>query len=157
MIDPFQNEALGNLLLSEVKKITDLPVKYVVNTHFHFDHTGGNKAIKAQEIPIVGRGTIREDMLNRNLEYDPNPVPPDLIVTDDTKIWIGKRLIELEAVEGHSGGTDIIAYVPDAKVLFTGDILFNQKFPYIADGSIKNMFYLYGKANFRHWLGNCFR
>ncbi len=58
MIDPFQNEALGNLLLSEVKKITDLPVKYVVNTHFHFDHTGGNKAIKAQEIPIVGRGTL---------------------------------------------------------------------------------------------------
>ena len=38
VIDPFHNEALGNLLLSEVKKLTDLPIKYVVNTHFHFDH-----------------------------------------------------------------------------------------------------------------------
>ncbi len=155
VIDPFQNEALGNLLLSEVKKLTDLPVNYVVNTHFHFDHTGGNKAIKAQKIPIVGRGTIREDMLARNLEYDPNPVPPDLIVTDDSKIWLGDLLVELEAVEGHSGGTDIIAYIPDAKVLFAGDILFNQKFPYIADGSLKKwqqtLVYLtekYGDATF---------
>lgn len=137
IIDPFQNEALGNLLLLEVKNLTDLPVKYVVNTHFHFDHTGGNKAIKNQAIPIVGRGTIREDMLNKNLEYDPNPIPPDVIVTDDSKIWFGDRVVELKAVEGHSGGTDIIAYVPDAKVIFAGDILFNQKFPYIADGSIK--------------------
>lgn len=137
IIDPFQNEALGNLLLSEVKNLTDLPVKYVVNTHFHFDHTGGNKAIKNQAIPIVGRGTIREDMLNKNLEYDPNPIPPDVVVTDDSKIWLGDRVVELKAVEGHSGGTDVIAYVPDAKVIFAGDILFNQKFPYIADGSIK--------------------
>ena len=136
VIDPFQNEALGNLLLSEVKNLTDLPVKYVVNTHFHFDHTGGNKAIKAQEIPIVGRGTIREDMLAKNLEYDPNPIPPDLIVTDDSKIWLGDRMVELKAVEGHSGGTDIIVYVPDAKVIFAGDILFNKRFPYIADGNI---------------------
>lgn len=137
VIDPFHNEALGNLLLSEVKKLTDLPIKYVVNTHFHFDHTGGNKAIKTQAIPIVGRGTIREDMLAKNLQYDPNPTPPDLVVTDDSKIWLGEREIQLKAVEGHSGGTDIIAYIPDAKVLFTGDILFNQKFPFIADGNIK--------------------
>ncbi|HHP7232563.1 MAG TPA: MBL fold metallo-hydrolase [Xenococcaceae cyanobacterium] len=137
VIDLFQNEALGNLLLSETKKLTDLPVKYVVNTHFHFDHTGGNKAIKSQEIPLIGRGTIREAMLTKNLEYEPSPTPPEIIVFDDSKIWLGERVIELEVVEGHSGGTDIIAYIPDAKVLFAGDILFNQKFPYIADGNLK--------------------
>ena len=137
VIDPFQNEALANLLLSEVKKLTDLPIKYVVNTHFHFDHTGGNKAIKTQAIPIVGRGTIREDMLAKNLQYDPNPSPPDLVVTDDSKIWLGNREIQLKAVEGHSGGTDIIIYIPDANVLFAGDILFHQRFPFIADGNIK--------------------
>lgn len=137
VIDPFQSEALGNLLLSEVKKLTDLPVKYVLNTHFHFDHTGGNKAIKAQEIILMGRGTIREDMLTKNLEYDPNPIPPEVILNSDSSIWLGDREIQLKAVEGHSGGTDLIAYIPDADVLFTGDILFNQRFPYIADGSIK--------------------
>ena len=137
VIDPFQTEALGNLLLSEVKKLTDLPVKYVLNTHFHFDHTGGNKAIKAQEIIMMGRGTIREDMLTRNLEYDSNPVPPEVIFNGDSSIWLGEREVQLKAVEGHSGGTDMIAYVPDADVLFAGDILFNQRFPYIADGNIK--------------------
>jgi cyclase len=137
IIDPFQSEALGNLLLSEVKKITDLPVKYVLNTHFHFDHTGGNKAIKAQQIALMGRGSIREDMLTRNLEDDPNPVPPEVILNSDSSIWLGQREVQLKVVEGHSGGTDIIAYVPDANVLFTGDILFNQRFPYMADGNIK--------------------
>ncbi len=136
VIDPFHNEALGNLLLSEVAKLTDLPVKYVLNTHYHFDHTGGNKAIKAQEILIIGRGTIREDMLVKNRESDPAPAVPSLIINDDSNIWLGDRVIELEEVAGHSGGTDVIAYIPDAKVLFVGDILFNQKFPYIADGDI---------------------
>ena len=136
VIDPFQNEALGNLLLSEVAKLTNLPVKYVLNTHYHFDHTGGNKAIKAQEIAIIGRGTIREDMLTKNQEVDPTPAVPNLIIGDDSKIWLGDRVVELEAVAGHSGGTDVVAYIPDAKVLFAGDILFNQRFPYIADGNI---------------------
>ncbi|ELS05410.1 Zn-dependent hydrolase, glyoxylase [Xenococcus sp. PCC 7305] len=136
IIDPFQNEALGNLLLSEVAKLTDLPVKYVLNTHYHFDHTGGNKAIQAQEIPIIGRGTIREDMLVKNQESDPTPAVPNIIIDDDSTIWLGDRVIELEEVAGHSGGTDVVAYIPDAKVLFAGDILFNQKFPYTADGDI---------------------
>ena len=136
VIDPFQNEALGELLLSEVAKLTDLPVKYVLNTHFHFDHTGGNKAIKAQAIPIIGRGSIREDMLTKNQEYDPTPAVPNVIINDDSKIWLGDRVIELEEVAGHSGGTDVVAYIPDAKVLFAGDILFNEKFPYTADGDI---------------------
>ena len=136
VIDPFHNQALGNLLLSEVVKLTNLPVKYVLNTHYHFDHTGGNKAIKAQEIPIIGRGTIREDMLAKNQESDPTPAVPNLVINNDSNIWLGDRLIELEEVAGHSGGTDVIAYIPDAQVLFAGDILFNQKFPYIADGNI---------------------
>ena len=149
VIDPFQNEALGNLLLAEVAKLTNLPVKYVLNTHFHFDHTGGNKAMKAQEISIIGRGTIREDMLTKNQESDPNPAVPNIIINDDSNIWLGDRVIELEELAGHSSGTDVIAYIPDAKVLFAGDILFNQKFPYIADGNIikwqKTLDYLISK------------
>jgi cyclase len=85
----------------------------------------------------MGRGTIREDMLTKNLEYDPNPIPPEVILNSDSSIWLGQREVQLKVVEGHSGGTDIIAYVPDADVLFTGDILFNQRFPYMADGDIK--------------------
>jgi cyclase len=137
VIDPFQNKALANLMFSTVKQLTDRPIRYVLNTHYHFDHTGGNPAASAKGIPIIGRGPIREFMLEKNTSFDPNPTPPSLIVQSDSTIWLGDRQIEIEKVEGHSGGTDIVAYVPDAQVLFAGDILFYQRFPYTADGNIR--------------------
>lgn len=137
VIDPFQNEALGNLMLSTARTLTKKPVRYVVNTHFHFDHTGGNSAIIAQNIPLIGRGDIRDLMLTKNTEQDPNPTPPRLIINSNSEIWLGKRKIMLEIAEGHTPGTDLMVYIPDADVLFTGDILFYQRFPYMADGDLQ--------------------
>ncbi|MGB8701960.1 MAG: MBL fold metallo-hydrolase [Thermosynechococcaceae cyanobacterium] len=136
-IDPFQNPALGNLLLDTVKTLTDKPIAYVVNTHYHFDHTGGNPAIASKRIPLLGRGPIREFMLTRNQKQDPNPTPPALVVNSATDLWLDDLKVHLETLEGHSNGTDLIAYVPKAKVLFTGDLLFNRRIPYVADGNIR--------------------
>ena len=129
VIDPFQTKALGNLLLNTVKTVTDQPIRYVLNTHFHFDHTGGNAAAVAQGIPLIGRGPIRQLMLEKNIEYDPNPMPPTLIMNANGSIWLGDRQVILATAEGHTMGTDLLAYIPDANVMFTGDILFNQRFP----------------------------
>lgn len=137
VIDPFQNAALGNLLFSTVERLTDKPLRYVLNTHYHFDHTGGNPAAEAKGVSIIGRGPIREFMVNRNKELDPNPTPPNLVVNNESTIWLGKRQVQLQEVEGHSGGTDLVAYVPDANVLFTGDILFHQRIPFTGDGDIR--------------------
>ncbi|HBB36225.1 MAG TPA: MBL fold metallo-hydrolase [Cyanobacteria bacterium UBA8803] len=137
VIDPFQNAALANLLFSTVEDLTDQPIRYVLNTHYHFDHTGGNRAAKARGILIVGRGPIREFMIERNKERDPDLTPPNLVLNSESTIWLGDRQVQLAEVEGHSGGTDLVAYVPDAKVLFTGDILFHQRIPYVSDGDIR--------------------
>ncbi len=137
VIDPFQNEALGRLMFDTVATLTDKPVEYVVNTHYHFDHTGGNPAAQSDGVPIVGRGPIREYMVIRNIEVDPNPTPPDVVVNGMTDLWLGDRQIHLEDVDGHSGGTDLVAYVPDVDVLIAGDILFHQRIPYLADSNIR--------------------
>jgi glyoxylase-like metal-dependent hydrolase (beta-lactamase superfamily II) len=146
IIDPFQNPKLANLMFATVKSLTDKPIRYVMNTHYHNDHSGGNPAAKALGIPIVGRGTIREYLLSRrNNNPDPNPTPPDVIINSETSLWLGDRQVKIERAEGHSSGTDITAYVPDANVLFTGDILFNKVVPYVGDSDI------------RAWQGSLYR
>ncbi len=137
VIDPFQNKQLGNLLLKTAEGLTDKPVRYVLNTHYHFDHTGGNAAIAARGIPLFGRGPIRDFMLTRNKSLDPTLTPPTVIINSESTIWLGDRKVEIERSEGHSGGTDLVAYVPDAQVLFTGDILFNERIPNTMDGNIQ--------------------
>lgn len=137
VIDPFQNEDLANLLFATVASLTDQPIRYVLNTHYHFDHSGGNAAAEALDYPIFGRGPIREFMLTRNLDLDPNPTPPSVVVNGMDELWLGDRTVQLIEFEGHSGGTDLVAYVPDVDVLVAGDLLFTQRIPYITDGNIR--------------------
>lgn len=137
VVDPFQSDELANLLFETVATLTDQPVRYVVNTHYHFDHSGGNAAAAALNYPIVGRGPIREFMLTRNLEQDPNATPPEVIVNGTGELWLGDRKVELAEFDGHSGGTDLILYVPDADLMVAGDLLFTERIPFAGDGNIR--------------------
>jgi glyoxylase-like metal-dependent hydrolase (beta-lactamase superfamily II) len=144
VIDPFQSPELAELVFATVKSLTDKPVKYVLNTHYHFDHTGGNAYASQKGIPIIGRGVIREYIQSGRLQTS-GVIPPTLIVNSQTDIWLGDRQVRIERVDGHSAGTDLIAYVPDAKMLFTGDMLFNQRVPFTGDSDI------------RQWQGSLYR
>jgi len=144
VIDPFQSPALAELMISTVKSLTDKPIKYVLNTHYHFDHTGGNAAFVKRDVPIIGRGVIRE-YIQRGQNNTAGVLPPNVIINSQTDIWLGDRQVRIERVDGHSSGTDLVAFVTDAKVLFTGDMVFNKRIPYTADGNI------------RQWQGSLYR
>lgn len=137
VVDPFQTDELADLIFDTVAKLTKQPIRYVVNSHYHFDHSGGNAAAGLRGYPVIGRGPIREFMLTRNRENDPNVSPPNVIVRDSGTLWLGDRGVELTEFDGHSGGTDLVLYVPDADVLIAGDLLFTQRIPYLGDGNIR--------------------
>jgi glyoxylase-like metal-dependent hydrolase (beta-lactamase superfamily II) len=147
VVDPFQTPELAEAVFAQVKAVTDQPIRYVLNSHYHFDHTGGNPAARKRGIPIIGRGKVREYITSRrniNSQF-PETVPPDLIINSDTDFWLGDRVVKVERVDGHSAGTDLVAYVPDANVLFTGDMVFNKRIPYAGD------------SNLRQWQGSLYR
>ena len=137
VVDPFQTEALADLLFETVASLTDQPIRYVVNTHYHFDHSGGNAAAAAQDYPILGRGPIREFMLSRNQEQDDNVTPPNVVVNSAGELWLGDRAVQIREFDGHSGGTDLVVYVPDEDVLIAGDLLFTERHPFLGDANIR--------------------
>jgi glyoxylase-like metal-dependent hydrolase (beta-lactamase superfamily II) len=144
VIDPFQTPELAELMISTVKSLTDKPIKYVLNTHYHLDHTGGNVAFVKREVPVIGRGVIRE-YIQSGKNNTAGVTPPTVIINSQTDLWLGDRQVRIDRVDGHSSGTDLVAYVPDAKVLFSGDMVFNKRIPYTGDSDI------------RQWQGSLYR
>lgn len=137
VMDPFHNEDLTELLFEEVAALTEQPIRYVVSTHYHFDHSGGNAAVAAAGYPLLGRGPIREFMLENNFEQDPNVTPPDVVVNGSGELWLGDRPVQIAEFDGHSGGTDLVLYIPDADILVAGDLAFTEHIPYVGDGNIR--------------------
>lgn len=71
LVDNGNTPSAARALLQDVKTITDKPVRYQINTHYHYDHTDGNQVFAA-DVQIIGHETARRDILTRNvLERDP--------------------------------------------------------------------------------------
>ncbi|MBM3819375.1 MAG: MBL fold metallo-hydrolase [Acidimicrobiia bacterium] len=99
-----------------VKTVTDQPVKYVVSTHHHGDHTGGN-AKMLQHATIVGHKNARAAMVKGN-----QPGPPPVTYANEAAIHLGGAEVQLHHVgRGHTNG-DTIVYFPDLRVMATGDL-----------------------------------
>jgi cyclase len=104
-------------ILEKVKSISTLPVKYVLNTHHHTDHAGGDATfIKTTE--IIAHRNVRENFL-RNKQ----PGAPRVTFTDQASVFLGG--VEARAYyfgRGHTNG-DAVIYFPDLRVIHTGDLI----------------------------------
>tara|TARA_B110000196_G_scaffold211353_1_gene181268 strand:- start:16583 stop:17434 length:852 start_codon:yes stop_codon:yes gene_type:complete len=100
-----------------VRQVSDQPVKYILNTHHHGDHSGGNvEYINISE--IIAHQNARDNMVRGNQE-----APPRLVFTDQTAVYLGG--VEVRAFymgRGHTNG-DAVIYFPDLKTLHGGDLL----------------------------------
>lgn len=125
----------GPNIVAKVKSVTDKPIRYVLNTHQHGDHTGGNEAMMAANAEIVIHKNARANMVTGK-----QPGLPQITFTDESQVFLGgKEVVARHLGRGHTNG-DAVIYFPSEKVLHTGD-LFVVGAPYCDannGGSIKD-------------------
>lgn len=148
IIDTLMTRTLADRLMSEIRKVTNLPVKYIVNTHWHGDHTYGNALFPG--VPIIAHNTCRDDLLQEweahrmflselypeaSNEFESLPaMPPNVTFSHSMSLNIGSRPIELIYYgRAHTRG-DIAIYLPSEGVLFAGDLAFHKYIPNARDG-----------------------
>lgn len=146
VIDTFENEAAAKALLAEIRKLTKLPIKYVVDTHYHLDHVSGNGVFKDAGAVILANENVREWMRTENLKFFGKNITakqramvqgltlPDVTYAEGVNLYLGARQVNVVFFPGHTG-SDSIVMVPDGKVIFCGDLFWRRTWPNLIDAS----------------------
>lgn len=136
VVDTLLSEAEAQQLLTDIRALSDKPIKYAINTHYHRDHSSGNAVFAGVGAKIVAQEKTAEKLAAANAETG-GPVP-DKTFEDALVLELGNLPVELSfAGYCHSPG-DTIVTVPTDKVLFAGDILFTGYHAFIGEGDIAN-------------------
>ncbi|MCF8478130.1 MAG: MBL fold metallo-hydrolase [Pseudolabrys sp.] len=148
VIDAMATPVMAGELIARVATVTDKPIKYVLLTHYHAVRVLGASAYKGAEIlcsnaardMIAERG--QQDMdseigrfprLFRAVESIPGLTWPTITFPDQMSVWLGKREVRIMHIgRGHTAG-DVIAVVPDAGVVFSGDLVEYKSACYCGD------------------------
>jgi glyoxylase-like metal-dependent hydrolase (beta-lactamase superfamily II) len=148
VIDTRSTHVQAREILADLRDLTRAPVTFVVNTHGHFDHAFGNRVFRPATIWGQARcvGFIErtgEVRLARIAAEEPEIAadlaevvidPPDRVFEDAVRIEVGGRSVELRYLgRGHTDH-DAVVSVPDAAVVFAGDLLEGGAVPYFGDG-----------------------
>ena len=130
-----------------LKAISDKPIRFVLNTHYHGDHTGGNE-IFGREGTIIAHENVRTRLANgstaRGNNTPPAPKVALPIVTFNDRATVhfnGEDIRAVHFANGHTDGDSIIEF-PNARVIHMGDDFFNGTFPFVDvenGGSVKGL------------------
>jgi len=134
---------LSDKIMAAIGEITDADVKFLVNTHYHDDHTGGNEAFGEAGALIVAHENVRARMSTdqfRAIFNQPFPARaagalPVVTFSDEMIFhWNGDTIRAIHVAPAHTDG-DSILYFADANVIHMGDTFFNELYPFIDVGS----------------------
>ncbi len=139
----FMVDAGISVSCSKIRSALDMlskePVKFLVNTHWHWDHTDGNKCIHDQGATIIAhentlkRLSVATRVEDWNFTFEPWPLearPSVVFKTDKTQKFGGETIVMKGFGPGHTD-TDIIVYFKKADVIVLGDIFWNGVYPFI--------------------------
>jgi len=161
MIDD-QFAPLSKKIKDAISKISNKPLKFVINTHWHFDHTGGNANFGKDGAVIVSHNNVRKRMskegfikaFNKTIPASPKVALPVITFNDEIKFHFNDEEIEvLHQENAHTDGDSII-FFKSSNVVHTGDIYFNGIYPFIdsssegsIDGIINSVNYILSRTN----------
>lgn len=137
MVDS-QFAPLSERILAAIRKISDGPIRFLINTHVHGDHTGGNANFAKEGATIMARPQLRARLMNPAAPPGVKPLPPAPaqalpVVTYDVETVIhlnGEAVRLIPAPVAHTDG-DTLIYFPKANVIMTGDFFRSVGFPNI--------------------------
>ena len=142
MIDD-QFAPLSDKIRAAVAEVTDKPVRFLINTHWHFDHTGGNENFGKGGSLIVAHDNVRKRMASKQFikffdkELPPSPKAalPVITYSDRASFHINGDTVDVFHVQhAHTDGDSLIRF-NKANVLHLGDTFFNGLYPFIDLGS----------------------
>jgi len=148
VIDTGGSLRIGQALREVIKKTTQVPVCYVINTHVHYDHLLGNTAFAEAKVKFVGHAKLRKALaanqsffrtsFTKEMRGFTGSIPPlDITVDNQTRLDLGGRALILQTYITSHTNHDLTIYDEKTATLWTGDLLFMRRTP-SADGSYRN-------------------
>lgn len=124
---------LSEKILNAIKVLSDKPLKFLVNTHYHGDHSGGNENMTKAGATIIAHDNVKKrlEVKQPDGSLKPKEALPIITFNDQLNITInGERIAVFHVSNAHTDG-DALLYFTQSNVLHTGDTYFNGGYPYI--------------------------
>lgn len=123
-----QFEQLTPKILEAIRTLSDKPLQFLVNTHYHGDHTGGNENMAKQGIKIIAHENVRKRLVDGEKPKDALPI---ITFNDRVNVHMNGEDVNVHHVEhAHTDG-DAMLFFSKSNVLHTGDTYFHKRYPYI--------------------------
>lgn len=146
VIDTCFTERRARRLHAAIRDRTDAPIRVIANTHHHGDHTFGNVVLAEPGTTIVAHERCRTEMIESGLATtalfpgvewgEIRIAPPTVTFTDRLDLWIGETKVEAHFIGPAHTSNDVVYWLPEQRILFAGDLLFNGGTPFVLMGTV---------------------